>query len=114
MVTLDFVREFALSFEETSEQPHFEVTSFVVKKKIFATMNSKFNRACLRFSEIDQNVFCSIQPGVIYPVPNKWGKFGWTLVELKKVKKSLFKDALTRSYCTVAPAKLAAKYNTEF
>lgn len=110
MVTLDEVREFALSFEETDEQPHFEVTSFRVKKKIFVTMNSRHNRACLRFSEIDQSVFCSIDPAIIYPVPNKWGKYGWTLVELKRVRKRLFKDALMHAYCTVAPAKLAGKY----
>lgn len=113
MVSLEFVREFALSFEETDEHPHFEITSFRVKKKIFATMNKEHNRACLRFNEIDQNVFCSIDPKIIYPVPNKWGKYGWTLVDLKKVRKSLFKDALTRAYCTVAPKLLASKYEQE-
>jgi hypothetical protein len=43
-------------------------------------------------------------------VPNKWGKLGWTYIELQKVKKNVLKDALTRSYCLTAPKKLAAKY----
>ena len=39
-------------------------------------------------------------------VPNKWGKQGWTFVEMQKVKKELFIDALTTAYCEVAPKKL--------
>ena len=35
---IDEVREFALSLPETSEQPHFDKTSFRVGKKIFATV----------------------------------------------------------------------------
>ena len=98
-----------MSFPEAEEVPHFEIPSFRVKKKIFATLNMKENRCCLRFNEIDQNVFCSFDGSVIYPVPNKWGKFGWTLINLGKVKIEMLEDALTTSYCAVAPKKLAAQ-----
>ncbi|WP_432710843.1 hypothetical protein [Pedobacter sp.] len=43
----------------------------------------------------------------IYPIDNKWGKKGWTLVKMKKVPADLFKDALTTAYCMVAPPKMA-------
>lgn len=99
-----------MSFEEAEEAPHFEKTSFRVKKKIFATLDEKEHLVCLKFNEIDQSVFCSFDKTVIYPVPNKWGKQGWTLVELKKVKKETLLDALTTSYCSVAPKKLAEKH----
>lgn len=36
MITLDTLRHLALSLPETTEEPHFEKTSFRVKKKIFA------------------------------------------------------------------------------
>ena len=107
MVSLDAFRKLALLFPEVTEQPHFEKTSFRVKKKIFATYDEKNKRACLKLSEIDQNVFCSIDKAIIYPVGNKWGKQGWTLVELKKVPKDVFADALTTAYCEVAPKNLA-------
>ncbi len=106
MVTIDILRKVALSFPETTEEPHFEKTSFRVKKKIFATFDEKNNRACIKLSEIDQNVFSSSVKS-IFPVPNKWGKQGWTLVDMKKVKKEQFKDALTTAYCEVAPTKLS-------
>jgi Protein of unknown function (DUF419). len=110
MITLAQVRKLALSFDESEEQPHFEKTSFRVKKKIFATIDSKNKKVVLKLSEVDQSVFADYDRAAIYPVPNAWGKQGWTVVELTKVNKDLFKDALTTSYCNVAPKGLAKKY----
>ena len=106
MVTIDTFRKIALSFPEVIEEPHFDKTSFRVKKKIFATYDKKNKRACIKLSEVDQSVFCSIGKTVIFPVGNKWGKQGWTLIEISKVHKDLFIDALTTSYCEVAPKRL--------
>ena len=113
MISIAAYRKLALSFEETEEIPHFEKPSFRIRKKIFATLDIKNNRACLKLSEIDQSVFSAFDTSVIYPVPNKWGKQGWTFVELKKVRADLFKDALTCSYCEVAPNELAKKYRVD-
>ncbi len=110
MISKDAVRKWALSFEGTSEEPHFDKISFRVKGKIFATLNLEHDRACVRLSPIDQDVFCSFNKELIYPVPNAWGKQGWTLISLKKVRKDMFKDALTSAYCFVAPPKLSSKY----
>ena len=110
MISFEEVTRSALSFEEALELPHFENISFRVKKKIFATLNKVENRACLKLSLIDQEVFSTTNPGIIYPVPNKWGKQGWTLVDIRKVKKPVFKDAITCAYCNVAPAKLGEQY----
>lgn len=110
MVSTTEARKLALSFEEAIELPHFELSSFRVNKKIFATMDEKNKRVCLMLSKTDQSVFCSYNNAVIYPVPNNWGLQGATYVELKTVPKGLFKDALTVAYCTKAPGKLAEKY----
>ncbi len=107
MVSIDTFRILALSFPEVTEEPHFEKTSFRVKKKIFATFDKVKNRTCIKLSEIDQDVFSSIDKSIIYPVDNKWGKQGWTLIEMKKVKTKMFIDALTTAYCEVAPKKLS-------
>ncbi len=110
MVTAETFREWALLFPETAELPHFEKTSFRVGKKIFATYDAAKNQACLRFSEIDQSVFVSIDREAIFPVPNKWGKQGWTLINLAKVQPDLFREALRTAFCEVAPKKLAAPF----
>lgn len=107
MVSIETFRKLALSFPEATEEPHFEKTSFRVRKKIFATYDDVLKRASLKLSEIDQDVFHSADRSGIYPVGNKWGKQGWTIVELKNVRKDLFSAALTAAYCEVAPKKLA-------
>ncbi|MDO6432750.1 MmcQ/YjbR family DNA-binding protein [Flavitalea sp. BT771] len=107
MTTLETLRTIALSLPEVTEEPHFEKTSFRVKKKIFATYDDHLKTACIKLTEIDQSVFSSAGKTTIYPVDNKWGKQGWTIIEMKKVRKDLFKDALIKAYCAVAPKKLA-------
>lgn len=107
IMTLNQLRALALALPEVTEEPHFEKTSFRVKKKIFATYDERTNRASIKLSEIDQHVFCSGDGKHIYPVDNKWGKQGWTLFELEKAHPDIFRDALTTAYCTVAPRKLA-------
>lgn len=98
MLSHETVRKLALSFEEAEELSHFEKPSFRIKKKIFATLDIKNNRVCLKLSVIDQSVFSAYDATVIYPVPNAWGKQGWTFVNLKKVRRDMFKDALTCAY----------------
>lgn len=107
MKQIDFLRSFALSLPGTTEEPHFEKASFRVKKKIFVSYDGKNNRACLKFSEIDQDVFSMIDKTVIYPVPNKWGKQGWTFIELDKLDNEILQDALKTAYLGVAPKKLS-------
>ncbi len=106
-------RKLALSFAETSEGQHHDVISFKVKGKIFATLNPPFHRACVRLNPVDQDVFCAFDPDVMYRVPNAWGKYGWTNINLKNIRKEMLEDAIRSAYCTVAPPKLAGKYKQE-
>ena len=112
MISAKMARQLAMSFDEVTEEPHHDKTSFRVKK-IFATLNEKEKRMTVILSALDQNVFCSFDKTVIYPVPNAWGRYGWTHVNLVKVRKEMLKDILTVAYCTVAPKKLADKYKIE-
>jgi predicted DNA-binding protein (MmcQ/YjbR family) len=110
MISVDTFRRHALSFPETDEQPHFEITSFRVKNKVFATLNVRENRATLRFSPEDQYAFSAVTNGAVFPVPNKWGKYGWTHLDLEKADEPLMQDALQTAWCEAAPAKFRKKY----
>lgn len=105
MVSIESFRKLAISFPDATEEPHFEKTSFRINKKIFATFDEKNNQAILKLNEIDQSVFCASNEMIFYPVPNKWGKQGWTIVELSEVRPEMFEDALILSYENVNTKK---------
>ena len=113
MISLKTARQLALSFDGAEEMPHFEKPSFRINKKIFLTLDEKNNRACIKLPEIEQDIFSSINKKMIYPVPNKWGKQGWTLIELKDISKDLFREALTASFTNVAPKKVKVEAKTK-
>lgn len=98
MISIETVRQIALAYPETVEQPHFEKASFRVKKKIFATLDEKKQVACIKLSEAEQDVFCLFDKETIYPVPNKWGKQGWTIINLQTVPVEIFTDAMGAAY----------------
>ena len=106
MITIKTLRELALSFPETIQQPHFKKISFRIAKKIFATCDEQNKTANLKLSAKDQDLFSLTDKENIYPVPNKWGRQGWTCINLTGVRKDLFADALKAAYLEVAPKKL--------
>ena len=105
MVDIDFFRKIALAFPETTEEPHFHLTSFRHKKKIFATWWEKENRAMVKLTPEEQSVFCSMDEKVFFPVNGTWGQQGATFVDLSKVRKDMFKDALQLAYNGVVARK---------
>jgi len=98
MVTFERIREIALSLDGVEEMPHFDKTSFRIKKKIFLTMNEKENRICVKLSLIDQSAFGVFDPLCIFPVPNKFGNQGWTLIDLARVRDEQVQDAISTAY----------------
>jgi predicted DNA-binding protein (MmcQ/YjbR family) len=100
MVTFKALQKMALSFPGATEQPHFDKTSFRAGK-IFATYDEKKDRAVVMLSLPEQDVFCLIDKAVIYPVPNKWGDKGATIVEMKLIDKKLLEGLLKSAYETI-------------
>lgn len=105
MVTAQEIRQWALALPDAVQLPHFEKDSFRIKKKIFATLDNKANRLVVKLSEIDQSVFGSYDPAIIHPVPGAWGKQGYTIIELKRIRKNVCREALHVSYENVSKPK---------
>ena len=110
MVSLATARLVALSLPEVEEKSHFDKPDFRLKNKIIAVLHE--DRVCMmvKLSPIEQSVFCAFDETIIYPVPGGWGRKGATMINLKKVRKSMLLDALTTAWKTVAPPKLVKKY----
>lgn len=96
-------RKTASSFEQASEEPHFNKISFRVKRKIFATLDQLTNLATLKLAVADQSVYCLIQPAFARPATGAWGKQGWTVIDLRKAPKPLVLEALNKAYTQVVP-----------
>ncbi|MBK9933400.1 MAG: MmcQ/YjbR family DNA-binding protein [Cytophagaceae bacterium] len=100
-----------LSLPEAEKGPHFENVAFKVKGKIFATLNTKESRATLKFKPEEQNIYLKINPEAIFPVPNKWGKHGWTHLLYTQISKEIALELLKIAYVSVAPPKLKQVIN---
>jgi hypothetical protein len=113
MVTIEQAAKIALTLPEVEEKPHFHLTSFRIKDKIFTTIHADKNYMMVKLTAVDQSVFCSFDKEIIFPVPGSWGKNGATFINLRKVKRSMLTNALTTAWKTVAPVTLVKKYFTE-
>lgn len=106
MTSIKMLLEIISQLPQVEQLPHFDKDSYRIKKKIFLTHNKKENRICVKLNEADQYAFCAFDKTIIYPVPNKWGKQGWTLINLAKVEEETLKDAIVTAFCNVAPEKI--------
>jgi hypothetical protein len=98
MVTIQTFKTWALALPGATEEPHFEKTSFRVKKKIVATLDVKTGKAVLKLNAVDQEILTSLGKGAVYPVANKWGLQGWTVFELEHAESEMVQDALQLAY----------------
>ncbi len=106
MVTVNRFRKIALNFPEAVELPHFEKTSFRVNKKIFATLDVLAGTATVKLDENNQDLFARYHGNCVTPVPNKWGKQGWTIINLEWITEEMLMDILQIVFCEVAPKRL--------
>jgi hypothetical protein len=109
MVDIETARQMALLLPGTVEQDHFGIPSFRANKKIFSTMLESERKMMVKLSLIDQSVFGSFDATVFYPVQNKWGLKGATVVELDKVPPAMLEDALTTAWRMVTQKKKVKK-----
>ena len=100
---VEIAHEILVSMPNTIEDAHFDKPSYKVGGKIFATFNIENKWVTIRLTEEQQVEYCEIE--AFYPVPNKWGKLGWTHVDLQKVKKTDFIEALELAWQNVLPKK---------
>ena len=96
------LRRIALSLEGTSEAPHFDRAAFKVKR-IYATLAADGKTANLKLDPDEQEFKCMLAPEVFAPVPNAWGKQGWTTVTLAKIKVAELKDVLETAWRHAVP-----------
>ena len=93
MASAEDLRRVALSLEGTVEAPHFDRTAFKVAR-IYVTLAGDGRTANVRFTPDEQEFKCMVQPAAFTPVPNAWGRQGWTTADLSQLEAVELADAL--------------------
>lgn len=97
MATGNDLRRIALSLDGTTEAPHFDRAAFKVAR-IFVTLAADGRTANIKFTAEEQEFKCMLAPGAFTPVPNAWGKQGWTTLSLAALGVAELKNALEMAW----------------
>ena len=104
MADADMLRSLALSLEGTSEAPHFDRAAFKVRR-IYVTLAADGLTANLKFTPDEQQIKCEMLPDAFLPVPNAWGRQGWTTAVLSELQETDLRDALETAWRHALPGR---------
>ena len=93
MATADDMRRIALSLDGTIEAPHFDRAAFKVAR-IYVTLAADGRTANFKFAPDEQELKCITAPETFAPVPNAWGRQGWTTATLDRLSEAELQHAL--------------------
>lgn len=96
-------REMALDMPGTAEKEHHGRPSYSVKKKIYMTLWIEDHRAVMKLTPAQQAELSEEYPDAFAPVPNKWGRHGWTNVDMAHCNERMFSYAMDLAWRNVAP-----------
>ena len=106
MATARDLRRMALALEGTSEAPHFDRAAFKVAR-IYVTLAGDGKTANFKFTPDEQEFKCMLLPEAFAPVPNAWGKQGWTTATLSELSTADLKAALEMAWRHAVPKRKA-------
>ena len=112
MANADELRQIALSLKGTTEAPHFDRAAFKAAR-IYVTLAADGQSANLKFTLEDQEMKCLIAPHAFSPVPNAWGKQGWTTANLAALTAPELSHALELAWRNAAPTKRTKQVNEQ-
>jgi hypothetical protein len=103
-VNVKDVRRLALALPEATEAPHFHLTSFRVKGKIFATAAPDGSYMNVFVDDEQREIMCAVDSKAYETL--KWGKTGYLHVHLAAAKARDVKMLLRAAWERKAPKKL--------
>jgi hypothetical protein len=111
-VRLAEARQFALSLPETTEEPHFEKSSFRVRGKIFATVPEGGMSLHLFVDEDEVRSLVGARPDVYEPLT--WGKRtvpDGVCVNLPAADRAQMQELLEEAWRRRAPKRVVAAFD---
>lgn len=110
-MTPEALRRFALSLPETTEEPHFERTSFRTRKKIFATMTRDGLEAMVKVGDLDEiEALLDREPDVFFSYGTWTTRNGALGVRLRKVRAAAMKMLVIGAWRGIASRSAIATF----
>lgn len=108
MVDASDLRRVAMSLEGTTEAPHFDRAAFKVSR-IYATLAADGLTANLGLTSDEQEFKVMMAPQAFAPIPNAWGRKGWTTMTLAAVDEAELRAALEMAWQHALPKRAAKR-----
>lgn len=102
MSNAEDLRSIALSLPGTTEVPHFDRAAFRVNR-IYATLAPDGLSANLKLTPDEQEFKVALAPHIFAPVPNAWGRQGWTVMTLTEATVDDLRAALEMAHAHAVP-----------
>ena len=102
------LRRMALALAGTTEAPHFDRAAFKVAR-IYVTVAADGCGANFKFAPEEQEFACMMAPEAFAPVPNAWGRQGWTTADLPKLSAAELEKALATAWAHAQPRRKAKR-----
>jgi hypothetical protein len=102
MATGRDLRRLALALQGTTEAPHFDRAAFKVAR-IYVTLAADGRTANFKFTPDEQEFKCLVAPEAFAPVPNAWGRQGWTTATLARLSTADLRTALETAWRHALP-----------
>jgi hypothetical protein len=107
-------RRYALSLPETTEEPHFEKSSFRVKGKIFATVPEGGKLLHINVDPDEGRALVEQDGDTFEPI--RWGKslkYDWIRIQLARAQRDQVEELLEDAWRRKAPKRVRAAYDAE-
>lgn len=104
MATAADLKRLAMALDGTTSAPHFDRTAFKVAR-IYATLAPDGLTANLKLRPDEQELKCLTAPEAFRPVPNAWGRQGWTTVTLAALSQKELEAALRLAWHHALPQR---------
>ncbi len=93
----DDLRRLALAMDRVVVAPHFDRLAFKVART-FVTLAADGLTANFKFTPDEQEFKCLLQPEAFRPIPNAWGRQGWTVGTLAELDLEELRNAIDTAY----------------
>jgi hypothetical protein len=104
-MTPEAFRALALGRPQAVESAHLGAIDFRIGGKIFATLGGAAGRPVVKLTPEEQDLLIAAAPAIFAAADGRWGRFGWTHLNLSALDEATAEDALNRSWRNVASGR---------